>query len=110
MRTGQLNGIEYTYTAQQETDLDAVEALHDSNPVPHSVTRYQAKIALRRAGEADNVKTVLDDPGTDPEIVEAWNDKSIFERNSPAITVMATALGFNDAQVDNLFRTAALIE
>ena len=109
MRTGQLNGVEYTYNTAKDLQRDAEDAAHDPNPVPKSVTRFQLKIALRRDGKIDDVQTVLDNPATDPEIVDAWADMSIFGRNSPAVTVVGTALGFTDTQIDNLFRTAGLI-
>ena len=75
--------------------------------VPPSVTRYQARVALRRAGLRDTVETMVKAAGGDVE--DAWNDAAVFERNSNFIVSMGKALGLTDKQIDDLFIMADTI-
>ena len=40
----------------------------------------------------------------------AWKEASVFERRSPTILALQAVIGLTDAQVDDLFRAAALID
>lgn len=81
----------------------------DPEPVPQSVTRFQALAALHNAGLLDSVKALMADPVTDPITVLAWDNGLTFERSSPTIASMAVALGLTDMDLDSLFTAAAAI-
>lgn len=74
------------------------------------VSRFQAEAALHLAGVLDDVEAVIADPATDPLVQIAWNRVTEFRRLSPMIAGIALALGWSDAQLDQLFETAAGIE
>lgn len=75
-------------------------------PVPASVSRFQARAALHMANLLTSVEAAI--AASDNVVAQlAWADAVAFERTSPTITAMAGALGLTEAQVDDLFRTAA---
>jgi hypothetical protein len=79
-------------------------------PVPHVVSRFQAKAALLAAGYLPAVEAMMANPAT-PEIAKlAWAEAIEFRRTSPTVTAMGAALGLDDAALDALFTTAAGIE
>lgn len=78
--------------------------------VPQSVTRFQARAALSRAGLFTTVHTAMTAFAVDDERRLAWEDAQEFRRTSPTMLQMAAALGLSDAQLDALFTTAASIE
>lgn len=89
----------------------AVFAASETAPVvatvPASVSRFQARAALREAGLIDQIEAVI---GSADEITqEAWASAISFERSSPTIATLAATLGLADTQVDDLFRRAAQI-
>jgi len=81
----------------------------DPEPVPQSVTRFQALAALHNAGLLDAVKALMADPATDPITVLAWETGYRFNRDSQLIAEMAPALGLTDMDLDSLFTAAAAI-
>lgn len=76
-------------------------------PVPEMVSRFQARAALHLAGLLDDVEALVADPQTDMLTRLAWQDAQEFRRASPTVAAIAAALGMSDAQLDDLFRTAA---
>lgn len=78
--------------------------------VPQSVTRFQARAALSRAGLFTTVNSAMVAFPIDDERRLAWEDAQEFRRTSPTMLQMAAALGLNDAALDALFTTAAGIE
>lgn len=78
--------------------------------VPQSVTRFQARAALSRAGLFTTVNTAMVAFPIGDERRLAWEDAQEFRRTSPTMLQMAAALGLSDAQLDALFTTAAGIE
>lgn len=78
------------------------------DPVPQSVSMFQARTALRRAGLLAAVEATVAASG-DPEIQDAWEYATEFPRTSPTIAALAAQIGLTDAQVDDLFRVAATI-
>ena len=75
-----------------------------------SVTRFQARAALHLAGLLEAVETLMQDPNTDMIARLAWQDAQTFKRQSPTVLAMAAVLNLTDAQIDDLFITAAGIE
>lgn len=74
-----------------------------------NVTPYQAKAALFEAGFLDEVEALIDAPDTDRLIVLAWNNAIEYRRLSPMVSGIASALGWTDEQLDDLFIAAAQI-
>lgn len=87
-------------------------ALRPPSPpaIPQSVTRFQARAALSRAGLFTTVNSAMVAFPIDDERRLAWEDAQEFRRTSPTMLQMASALGLTDAQLDELFTTAAGIE
>ena len=93
---------------------DGVELLPPVPPpaagVPQQVTRRQARQALLLAGLLDQVGPALaaiTDPVERGLAQIEWEDSQVFERNRPVLLQLASALGLDDAQLDQLFITAA---
>lgn len=78
-----------------------------SEPVPSSVSRFQARAALREADLLEPIEAAV--AAADDLTREAWASAIAFERMSPTIAALAAALGLSSAQVDGLFRRAAMI-
>ena len=75
--------------------------------VPQSVTAFQAKAALLQADLLDDVEAMMTDPAT-PRIVKlAWSEALTFERQSPTVRSLGSALGLNDSALDDLFIAAS---
>ncbi len=83
------------------------------NPVPTSVTNYQARAALVAAGLFAKVDAAL--RGADQTVqsnqlaLQAWDYANNFYRASPFISGLEAGLGLTSAQIDGLFQQAALI-
>ena len=78
--------------------------------VPQVVSRFQARAALHLAGLLDTVEAIMASPATPVLAKLAWADAQEFKRNSPSLLGIAGALALTDAQLDDLFTTAAGIE
>lgn len=76
-------------------------------PVPQTVSRMQALVALRRAGLLSAVQTWVDSQDAETQLI--WTNAPDFSRNSTLLGNAATALGLTSDQVDALFVTAASI-
>lgn len=77
--------------------------------IPQSVTAFQAKAALLQADLLDDVEALMADVDT-PRIVKlAWSEALTFERQSPTVLTLATALGLSAAELDTLFVAASEI-
>lgn len=88
----------------------AIDILTRSVDIPYSVSRFQARAALLLAGLLDEVEAMMAAPGTPALAKIAWQDAQEFRRTSPTVLSMAGALGMSDAQLDDLFTTAAGID
>jgi hypothetical protein len=71
------------------------------------VTPLQARKALRIAGLIDQVDTAV--AAATPEIKDAWGYASLIHRDNPALLTIAASLGLTEAQIDDLFRQAAVL-
>lgn len=78
--------------------------------VPASVTRRQARQALRLANLLNKVEPAIaeiaDPVQRDLARIE-WADSQAFERDRPLLIALASALGLDDDALDNLFIQAA---
>lgn len=77
------------------------------DPIPQSVTRFQALAALAQAGLFITVDNMMMQFPVDDLRRLAWLDAQTFERNSPTMLEMAAALNLSDPQLDALFTAAA---
>jgi hypothetical protein len=78
-------------------------------PVPEIVSRFQARAALMIAGKLADAEAAVAASG-DPLTQLAWAEAVEWKRTSPALNALAGAIGMTQADVDELFRTAASIE
>lgn len=74
------------------------------------VSRFQARAALHLAGLLEAVETLMQSPDTPMLARLAWQDAQEFKRQSPTVLAMASALNLSDADLDQLFITAAGID
>ena len=79
-------------------------------PIPQEVTRRQARQALLLSGLLGSVQAAIDgiaDPIQRGLAKIEWDDSQAFERNRPLLIALATALGLDSAELDQLFITAS---
>lgn len=76
-------------------------------PIPQSVSRMQAMVALSRAGLLAPVQSFV--AAQDAETQLIWSSAPDFSRGSVLLARAAAALGLTADQVDALFVTAAAI-
>jgi len=93
----------------QEFLLDGHPDLVLPIPIPASVSRAQGRAALHLASLLSTVEAIIADPAIDPMTVIAY-EADTWRRTSPTLIALAGQLNLTDAQLDNLFITAAGIE
>jgi hypothetical protein len=79
----------------------------DPNAVPKAVTMVQARIALRAAGLLDQVNAAV--TAADDNTRDGWEYSTVLHRHSPTLAGIASTLGLSEAQVDELFLSAAQV-
>lgn len=103
--------IEFDIKAGEITEHPDAPPSPPAPPViPQVVSRFQARAALLLAGLLDDVEALMSAPGTPALAKLAWADAQEFKRNSPTVQAMAAAIGLTEAQLDELFTTAAGID
>lgn len=75
------------------------------DPVPQSVTNFQARAALMDAGLFEEADSAVRAAGGIA--FQAWEYAGVFERRSPLIDALGKGLGLSDAEIDGLFIAAA---
>jgi hypothetical protein len=96
-------------TTEQRVAGDAALAAFDpiaDERAAVSVTPWQAREALRRAGLLGTVDAAVTALGATSEAYVAWHYADRIRRASPLIEALAPSLGLSDAQLDALFETA----
>jgi hypothetical protein len=78
------------------------------NPIPQSVSAFQAKAALLAAGLYSAVNSYMTTTAS-PFDALAWQESAEFQRQSPTIAALMTAMNLTSAQLDSLFLAAFLI-
>lgn len=73
------------------------------------VSRLQARVAMRAAGILSAVEAAVLASGN-ADTQDAWTSAVEFRRFSPTILALAAQIGLTDAQLDDLFRAAALVD
>lgn len=90
----------------------AFTASEPPTPVPASVTMRQGRDALILAGLDEAVDTAID---AIPDLIarkrarNAWMNSNEFERHNGFIATLGPQLGLTEAQIDQLFITAATL-
>lgn len=95
---------------QARADWELAEGIK-THPVPQEVSMRQARLALLGAGLLSTVQQSLDAlPGDEGEAARIeWEYAGSVTRSSELITSIGSQLGLTEAEIDNLFRTAAAI-
>ena len=78
-----------------------------ADPVPASVSRFQARAALQLAGLLDDAEAAI--AQANPLSRIAWEHANVYRRDSPTVISIGHQLGLSDADMDELFKTAASI-
>ena len=78
-----------------------------TDPVPLSVTRFQARAALHLAGLLDDAEAAI--AQAHPLSRIAWEHAHVYRRDSPTVISIGQQLGLSEADMDELFKTAASI-
>lgn len=81
-------------------------------PTPKIVTMRQARLALFDAGLLDAVEPMIAAIADEDHRLRAqieWASANDVERDNPFTAFLAAALGLSDAELDQLFRTAAYL-
>lgn len=96
-------------TKQQLDATSAVVAILNARKAM-IVSRFQALAAIYAAGLLDTAEAYFADPETPKLEKLAWANAKDFYRASPLVVSVGTILGLNDAQLDDLFTSAAAIQ
>lgn len=78
-----------------------------ADPIPLSVTRFQARAALQLAGLLDDAEAAIAEAHPLSRI--AWEHANVYRRDSPTLISIGQQLGLSEADMDELFKTAASI-
>jgi hypothetical protein len=75
------------------------------NGVPQKISHAQARQALRAFGAYDAAVAAINAAAQagNTALLDAWEGREDFHRNSAAVTSMAAALGLTGEQVDAMF-------
>lgn len=100
-----VNGVAVQMTAEEEAAFEA-SRIAGPTPIPQSVTRRQAKEALRRTGKLAAVQTAIDaivDLNERARMQIEWDESLEFERTRPSLIAIGGAIGLDSAGIDQLF-------
>lgn len=99
-------GFKPEATAEQRTAAqDVIGAFDFEAPaVPHSVTPYQARLALNAAGLREAAEGAV--AAAPQDVRDAWEYALVIERSSPFIGEIGSALALSEQQIDALFVSA----
>jgi len=75
-----------------------------------TVSAFQARAALKRAGYIGQVRSLMTQLDKDDETRLAWETVGEFRRMSPTMLAMAAQLGLDEAELDSLFESGSQIE
>ena len=78
-----------------------------ADPVPVEITRFQARAALHLAGLHDDAEAAI--AQANPLSRIAWEHANVYRRDSPTVISIGQQLGLSEADMDELFKTAASI-
>ena len=100
-----------------EKDADPVQDyVEPPETIPQTITRYQAKIQMKNTpfGQNSNLlketKNIIKVQPEDSDLEIAFDNATVFERNSPLISQLAAGFSLTDEQVDQLFLAASKVK
>jgi hypothetical protein len=102
-------------TAEEVAEIEAERAANAAllDPVPESVTNFQGRAMLIRAGLFDAVQAAINSIGEDTQraIAQEAFERAPFHRKSPLLLAVNAALPQpkTDAELDQLFRDGSEI-
>lgn len=110
-RTGQLSERQQYIDGLLDSDVELIteEQAEAKLSVPHRLTPAQARLALDSIGKLDDVENLILNPQTPKEAKILWNHATYFDRKNPVLISLATAIGLDSNQVDQLFTEGAKI-
>ena len=91
-----------------DSDADAYLSYGMATVKVWEISKAKAKLALLEAGLLDTIEEMI--AASDKATQIAWLESTAFERDSPLLNSMASALGLTSEQVDALFITAGNIK
>ena len=97
--------IGWTVSQKSQEDIDA--DLYNWRQAA-SCSPFQGRLALANAGLLSTVETVI--AASDEKTRVAWEYALVWERMSPMIIGLMSALNINDADADDLFKSAQSIK
>jgi hypothetical protein len=104
----QIDGKWYTkYIAVDYTPEEIAQRLEQWRQGA-SCTPFQGRMALSDAGLLAQAQAAVD--ASDEKTKVAWEYALVWNRTSPMIEALGTALGLTDVQIDNLFKEAQKIQ
>lgn len=89
-----------------KTELDELRKQR-AKPPAAEVTRLQVKMALMSAGLLSQVEEFVSQ--ADDMTKLAWNEASVFRRDSTVLVTLASSVGMTEQQLDELFALASTI-
>jgi hypothetical protein len=105
-----VDGVIIEMTESEEVKFLASLPITDSpsdSPVPTSVARVQALLALNQAGLLTMVKDTIASYNDDA--IAIWfNHADTWRRENPYVLGLSLEMGLSEEQVDDLFRSAIL--
>lgn len=113
---GDLVFIDSLSTTKRNKIKAALEAHDPSLPappsVPRQVSRFQGREAMHQTAHGDGslfeaAEALLAQPSTPAHYKRAWDDMQVFSRDSEMLSAIATSLGLDSKQIDELFVLAA---
>lgn len=101
-------GLRYSGTREEPVWEEIPEA---EAPSPVIITMRQARMAIQRAGRLPEIIAHIEQlPETEREELKIeWEYSKEIERDSLIATTIMNALNLTEAQMDNVFKTAAMI-
>lgn len=99
-----------THTYDEVTKQFVLIPVAPVNPVPQTVTRFQARAALSQAGYFTPINTYMNSLPEDNFSRLAWEDAQEFQRTSALVNSMAVQFGLTEPMLDALFIAAAKIK
>ena len=81
-------------------DFEAQRVADAATPKMH---RADFMLALNRDGFLSDIEAFIASPDASPECKILWHNTAMFYRNDPLLNQMAAAMGYTEAQIDNIF-------
>lgn len=91
---------------QEEIDARQAELDNYVEPIPQSVTKAQARLALHDTGRLADVLTALSAMDNPRALIE-WETRETVSRDRDLVNIVLAGIGMLDSEIDDLFILAA---